>query len=54
MPIYIGQVLFEDKLIPGKIHHGTNQIHIEYDVTVHTINETIKVSISLVLFNLLL
>ncbi|KAF2901241.1 hypothetical protein ILUMI_04945 [Ignelater luminosus] len=42
-PIYIGQVLFGDKLIPGKIHHGTNEIHIEYDVTAHRINETIKI-----------
>lgn len=41
-PIYIGQVLFQNKLIPGKIHANTNEIHIEF-YRAYTINETIKV-----------
>ncbi|KAF2904657.1 hypothetical protein ILUMI_01512 [Ignelater luminosus] len=41
-PIYIGQVLFEDKLIPGKIHHDSNDIHIEFHKA-RVLNETIKI-----------
>ncbi|KAF2904662.1 hypothetical protein ILUMI_01517 [Ignelater luminosus] len=41
-PIYIGQVLFQNKLIPGKIHENANAIHIEF-YRAYTINETIKI-----------
>lgn len=41
-PIYIGQTLFDNKLIPGKIHEDANEIHVEFH-HVHTLNETIKI-----------
>ncbi|KAF2886203.1 hypothetical protein ILUMI_19971, partial [Ignelater luminosus] len=40
-PIYIGQVLFENKLIPGKIHHNTKEIHIQF-TKAYVRNEGIK------------
>ena len=41
-PIYVGQVLYENKLIPGKIHHNDPNIHYEF-YKAYTANETIKI-----------
>lgn len=41
-PIYIGQTLYDNKLIPGKIHENVNEIHIEF-YEAFLINETIKI-----------
>ncbi|KAF2897977.1 hypothetical protein ILUMI_08198 [Ignelater luminosus] len=41
-PIYIGQALYDKKLIPGKIHENATEIHIEF-FNVHVINESLKI-----------
>ncbi|KAK5641070.1 hypothetical protein RI129_009617 [Pyrocoelia pectoralis] len=41
-PIYVGQVLYENKLVPGKIHHNDPKIHFEF-YKAYTANETIKI-----------
>jgi len=41
-PIYVGQVLYENKLIPGKIHENDDKIHFEY-YQAYSANETIKI-----------
>ncbi|KAF5284896.1 hypothetical protein FQR65_LT13372 [Abscondita terminalis] len=41
-PIYVGQVLYENKLIPGKIHKNEAKIHFEF-YRAYTANETIKI-----------
>ncbi|KAF5285928.1 hypothetical protein FQA39_LY04389 [Lamprigera yunnana] len=41
-PIYVGQVLYENKLIPGKIHENDPKIHFEF-YKAYTANETIKI-----------
>ncbi|KAK4874764.1 hypothetical protein RN001_014124 [Aquatica leii] len=40
--IYVGQVLYENKLIPGKIHENDANIHFEF-YRAYTANETIKI-----------
>lgn len=45
--IYIGQVLFDNKLIPGKIHENDEFIHFEF-YKAYKANETIKVRNSVV------
>lgn len=41
-PIYVGQTLYDGKLIPGKIHENANEIHIEFH-TAHNLTENIKI-----------
>ncbi|KAB0793986.1 hypothetical protein PPYR_13606 [Photinus pyralis] len=41
-PIYVGQALFENKLIPGKIHYGDTKVHFEF-YRAYTANESVKI-----------
>lgn len=45
-PIYIGQALYENALVPGSIHENQKQVEIEYNKA-YIINEAVKVIIEL-------
>lgn len=42
-PMYLGQVLYENKIIPGKIVEGDKNIKIEYFNREYTLSENVKV-----------
>lgn len=42
-PIYIGQVLYENKLIPGKIYKGDNKIYFEWAAKAYSTNQNVKI-----------
>ncbi|KAF2879582.1 hypothetical protein ILUMI_26581 [Ignelater luminosus] len=42
-PLYLGQVLYKDNIIAGKIIEGDENIHVEYFDVEYTLNKNVKV-----------